>query len=83
MLLSWKRTGISDIQPVIAVLNKLLHDFQIFLFEGDLGTGKTTLIKAWLEKNIGIRDNINSPTYSIINEYHNKEDAIYHIDCYR
>lgn len=56
---------------------------KIWLFEGQLGAGKTTLIK-----NIGfslrVIDNMSSPTYSIINEYETESgNLIFHMDCYR
>ena len=48
-----------------------------------MGTGKTTLIKA-IGKCLGVTDNIHSPTYSIVNEYHSKSgQVIYHFDFYR
>ncbi len=55
---------------------------KIFLFYGDMGAGKTTLIKA-LCKNLGTHDNIASPTFSIVNEYKTETAGIYHFDLYR
>ncbi|MDH5474168.1 MAG: tRNA (adenosine(37)-N6)-threonylcarbamoyltransferase complex ATPase subunit type 1 TsaE [Cyclobacteriaceae bacterium] len=55
----------------------------VWIFEGDMGAGKTTLIKAICEK-IGVVDNVHSPTFSIVNEYINEnDDKIYHFDFYR
>jgi len=54
---------------------------RIFLFYGDMGAGKTTLIKS-LCKALGSTDNITSPTFSIINEYAGP-NKIYHFDFYR
>jgi len=55
----------------------------IVLISGDMGAGKTTLIKEML-KSMNVIDNISSPTFSIINEYNtSKEDIIYHMDLYR
>ncbi|MCP9765328.1 tRNA (adenosine(37)-N6)-threonylcarbamoyltransferase complex ATPase subunit type 1 TsaE [Lacihabitans soyangensis] len=51
----------------------------IWTFEGNLGAGKTTLIKI-LAKKLGIIDPISSPTFSYVNEYDHK---IFHFDCYR
>ncbi len=52
------------------------------LFHGDMGAGKTTLIKA-LIKALGSQDEVSSPTFSIVNEYELKDDKIYHFDLYR
>jgi len=53
------------------------------LFYGDMGTGKTTLIKE-LCKELGIEDVAHSPTFSLVNEYHTtKNEIVYHFDFYR
>ena len=58
-------------------------DINVWLFEGEIGAGKTTLIKKICEL-YGVVDNVNSPTFSIVNEYMNdKEEVFYHFDFYR
>jgi tRNA threonylcarbamoyladenosine biosynthesis protein TsaE len=52
------------------------------LVYGDMGSGKTTLIKS-LVKQLGSLDEVSSPTYSLVNEYEIKNDLIYHFDLYR
>lgn len=52
------------------------------LFYGDMGAGKTTLIKA-LIKALGAEDNGSSPTFSLVNEYELPEGPIFHFDFYR
>ncbi len=55
----------------------------IFLFYGEMGSGKTTLIQS-LCKNIGVFDKVLSPTFSIINEYKiQNKSLLYHFDFYR
>ncbi|MDL2256456.1 tRNA (adenosine(37)-N6)-threonylcarbamoyltransferase complex ATPase subunit type 1 TsaE [Parabacteroides sp. OttesenSCG-928-K15] len=56
----------------------------VFAFHGEMGAGKTTLIKAICEE-LGVTDVINSPTFAIINEYRSETTAelIYHFDFYR
>ena len=49
---------------------------------GEVGTGKTTLIKEYC-KLIGVEEIVNSPTYTLINEYQNKSGKIVHMDLYR
>ncbi|MFD2823576.1 tRNA (adenosine(37)-N6)-threonylcarbamoyltransferase complex ATPase subunit type 1 TsaE [Lacinutrix iliipiscaria] len=55
---------------------------KILLFHGSMGVGKTTLIKA-LVKALGSADDVQSPTYSIVNEYQGTPHSIYHFDLYR
>ncbi len=56
---------------------------RVFAFYGEMGSGKTTFIKA-ICRQLGVEDDALSPTYAIINEYHTKEDSpVYHLDFYR
>jgi len=56
---------------------------KILLFYGEMGAGKTTLIKE-LVKQLGVLDNVSSPTFSLVNEYHtNNSEKVYHFDFYR
>tara|TARA_B110000444_G_scaffold121591_1_gene114372 strand:- start:49 stop:468 length:420 start_codon:yes stop_codon:yes gene_type:complete len=52
------------------------------LFNGVMGSGKTTLIKSLVNK-LGSKDIVSSPTFSIVNEYRLKRSTIYHFDFYR
>ena len=52
------------------------------LFYGDMGVGKTTLIKE-VAKRIGVEDTMSSPTFSIVNEYEFDSDKLFHFDFYR
>lgn len=61
---------------LLKVSNKTL------LFYGTMGVGKTTLIKE-ISKQLGVTDIINSPTFSLVNEYEIAKDKIYHFDFYR
>ena len=56
---------------------------KIWLFDGELGVGKTALIKSICMK-MQVEDNVHSPTYSIVNEYRTKKGVmIYHFDFFR
>jgi len=56
---------------------------KVILFYGEMGVGKTTLIKA-LAKQLGVNEVTNSPTYSLVNEYQTTNNQlVYHFDFYR
>ncbi len=56
---------------------------KIWVFRGQMGAGKTTLIKS-LAKSLGVVDGVSSPTFGIVNEYQTVAgDLIYHFDFYR
>jgi tRNA threonylcarbamoyladenosine biosynthesis protein TsaE len=56
---------------------------RIFAFYGQMGSGKTTFIKA-ICRYLGVTDNTSSPTYSLVNEYKMMEGSrIFHFDFYR
>jgi len=58
-------------------------DRKLLAFYGQLGAGKTTVIKAICSL-LGARDIVSSPTFTLVNEYLTKEgETLYHIDFYR
>ena len=62
-------------------IGKLLEDGDCILLAGDLGAGKTTFTKG-IGKALGVKRVINSPTFTIVKEYHGDLD-LYHLDLYR
>ncbi len=71
---------------LISVSPQLLEDFKshkVFALKGKMGAGKTTLIR-YLMRAMGVTDEVSSPTYGYVNEYHSPYyGAIYHFDLYR
>ena len=62
-----------------------IHDANcvVVAFEGEMGAGKTTLIRA-LAAGLGVADDVSSPTFALVNEYRDGHDQpIYHFDFYR
>lgn len=69
-------------RAAIELLNALGTRRHISL-QGQMGAGKTTLVSA-IGRVLGVSDDVTSPTFSIINEYRDREDSpIYHFDFYR
>ena len=74
-----------SIDAINEVANKILaqNPNKIILFNGEMGVGKTTLIKQ-ICINLGVSDTISSPTFSLVNEYKiDNNQSIYHFDVYR
>jgi tRNA threonylcarbamoyladenosine biosynthesis protein TsaE len=75
--------NISELKTVASQLINHMGDDRIILFNGHMGAGKTTLIKAICET-MQVIEPVNSPTFSIVNEYSTPDGTIiYHFDCYR
>jgi len=71
-----------DLPTVAKQLIEFAGTEKIFVFEGDMGAGKTTFIKKLCEA-LGISDVVSSPTYSIVNEYESPNGQVFHFDFYR
>ena len=73
-----------QIKDIETIANRILEfsNSKILLFYGEMGAGKTTLIKT-LVKLLGSNDEVSSPTFSIVNEYLGKDCSIYHFDLFR
>lgn len=73
--------GLDELEQVAA---RLIADTEnnILLFIGEMGVGKTTLIKE-IVKQLGSNDRVSSPTFSLVNEYITSSGPIYHFDFYR
>jgi len=72
-----------DLKTAARQFVQLIGDRKIFAFYGGMGAGKTTFIKA-ICKELGVDENITSPTFALVNEYDaDGGKVIYHFDCYR
>ena len=74
---------VSDLPDVVNTLSDFIHKSKVVCFYGEMGVGKTTLIKE-ICKVLGVRDIVTSPTFSIVNQYIASSGVdIYHFDFYR
>jgi tRNA threonylcarbamoyladenosine biosynthesis protein TsaE len=71
-----------ELEGVASEILKLYPLARIFALEGEMGAGKTTLIKSFC-KNLGVEDVVASPTFAIVYEYLGNEEPVYHFDFYR
>ena len=74
---------LEQIKEAAGTFTQVLDKHPVIAFHGEMGAGKTTFIHALCEV-LGVRENISSPTFSIINQYlaHGRR-IIFHIDLYR
>ena len=74
--------GINSIDKISQLIVDKVKTKKTILLRGELGSGKTTLVKSVLKK-MGVNDSVTSPTFSIVNEYEFAGNIIYHFDLYR
>ncbi len=78
-----KIKNLKNIDKIAKIFLEKNKDKKIFAFFGEMGVGKTTFIRA-ICKNLKVIDMVNSPTFSIVNEYFTEKNTIiYHFDFYR
>ncbi len=75
-------TSLAQLPHIASEILTYAANTRIFLFYGDMGAGKTTLIKSLCEC-LGTEGPVTSPTFSIVNEYTGTNNKIFHFDFYR
>jgi tRNA threonylcarbamoyladenosine biosynthesis protein TsaE len=75
--------SLNDLPNIVKIILSSVNH-KVIGFFGDMGSGKTTLIKSII-KELKSHDSGNSPTYGLVHEYRNSDDKLiaYHFDCYR
>ncbi|WP_339878373.1 tRNA (adenosine(37)-N6)-threonylcarbamoyltransferase complex ATPase subunit type 1 TsaE [uncultured Algoriphagus sp.] len=74
---------LSEIEKAAEVVIETAGGEKVWVFQGEMGAGKTTLIKA-LSRAFSVRDQVSSPTFGIVNHYENQDgEVFYHFDFYR
>ena len=78
-----KIDSINDLPEAADAILEALNGRSIVAFWGEMGAGKTTLIRALCDR-LGVTDTVTSPTFALVNEYHTETgEPIYHFDFYR
>jgi tRNA threonylcarbamoyladenosine biosynthesis protein TsaE len=75
-------TSLAELNNIAQQIFSFAANERIFLFYGEMGAGKTTLIKALCQE-LGVEGQTSSPTFSIVNEYADAKGRVYHFDFYR
>ncbi len=76
-------TELSELDSISTELLRIGKDVPVWLFNGNMGAGKTTLIKS-ICKQLGIKSLVQSPTFALVNEYLSEsQQIVYHFDFYR
>lgn len=73
---------LEELQQVAQAFIAEWSGYRVFAFHGEMGAGKTTFITAVCGV-LGVQEKVNSPTFSIINQYLSDRGSIYHMDLYR
>jgi tRNA threonylcarbamoyladenosine biosynthesis protein TsaE len=69
---------------IAATIAEILSAPRVVVLRGELGAGKTTLVKGWLEALGAARqDEVTSPTFTLVHEYEGRRGRVYHLDLYR
>jgi len=72
-----------DVPDIARLILNSYQEHRVFALKGDLGAGKTTLIKGLCEV-LGVSEGTSSPSFSIVNEYRTEQgERVYHFDLYR
>lgn len=82
MNLKYVSKDIEDTLTIAENIESEKFENMVICLDGELGSGKTIFVKGFA-KALGIEENITSPTFNIIKEYHNAELPLFHMDVYR
>ncbi len=82
MEIRYRASNLEETHKLAEAIGSKVSAGDVILLDGDLGAGKTTWTQV-LAKTIGVTDVVNSPTFSLVNEYQSDKGIFYHFDLYR
>jgi tRNA threonylcarbamoyladenosine biosynthesis protein TsaE len=72
----------AELEAEGVALGRQLQPGELVTFEGDLGAGKTTFIKA-VTRGLGVTRPATSPSYALVHRYQGARGPVFHLDCFR
>jgi tRNA threonylcarbamoyladenosine biosynthesis protein TsaE len=80
---TFSSVGLADLPVVASAIINLTKSHKLVAFYGQMGAGKTTLIKQ-ICMQLGVIQDVSSPTFALVNEYEtSNQNTLYHFDFYR
>lgn len=80
----FKTRSVNGTLAIAATIAEMLPAPRLIILRGDLGAGKTTLVKGWVEAlSAGSADEVTSPTFTLVHEYRGSKVKVFHLDLYR
>lgn len=80
----FKTRSVRGTLAIAETIAEMLPAPRVVLLQGDLGAGKTTLAKGWIEAlGAGSADEVTSPTFTLVHEYQGRRTKVFHLDVYR
>jgi tRNA threonylcarbamoyladenosine biosynthesis protein TsaE len=77
-----RRLTQAELEAEGEAVGRQLAPGELLSFEGDLGAGKTTFIKA-VARGLGVTRPATSPTYALVHRYQGARGPVFHLDCFR
>jgi len=80
----FKTRSVAGTLAIAGTIAEILSAPRVVVLRGELGAGKTTLVKGWVEAlGAGSGDEVTSPTFTLVHEYQGPKAKVYHLDLYR
>jgi tRNA threonylcarbamoyladenosine biosynthesis protein TsaE len=80
----FKTRSVAGTLAIAQTIAEILTAPRVVILRGELGAGKTTLVKGWVEAlNAGSPEDVTSPTFTLVHEYDGPKVKVYHLDLYR
>jgi tRNA threonylcarbamoyladenosine biosynthesis protein TsaE len=80
----FKTRSVAGTLAIAHTIAEILPAPRLVILRGDLGAGKTTLVKGWVQAlGAGSADEVTSPTFTLVHQYTSPKVTVFHLDLYR